>query len=90
MSGKTYIANSKITSSMIGDDMALMDVKGGTYFTLNAVGASIWKALESPKTEDALVAHVTDIFQVEEAECREDVAAILAELEEEGLVEESN
>lgn len=90
MQEKKSVAKPQITSCMIGEDMALMDVQGGTYFTLNTVGAEIWNALSSPCTEEKLVSHITEMFTVDESECRNDVIAILADLKKEGLVEETN
>lgn len=90
MSGVKYSANPKITSSKLGDEMALMDIVGGTYFALNSVGASIWMALDKPCTKDELVARITSQFEVSESVCRPDIAALLEELKGKGLVEESH
>jgi hypothetical protein len=37
-------------SSDLGDEVAILDLKGGTYYGLDAVGARIWNLIQKPRT----------------------------------------
>ena len=62
------------------------------YFTLNAAAVVVWKRLadravvDADKTAEALAAHLTTVFEVDEPTARADVDALLDELQREGLV----
>lgn len=60
-----------------------------SVYTLNAVGAVVWAALEEPRTAGELADRVAAEFEVGEAVARADVARFLRTLLEEGMVEES-
>lgn len=75
-----------VVARSVGDETILLDLETGTYFTLNAVGAVVWKALEAKTGLDAIVDEVLDRFEVDEATARADIDEYLAALVAEGLV----
>lgn len=77
-----------IIAREIGGEMVLLDLEAGTYFGLNPVGARIWTALgEAPQTQTALTALIAEEFDAEGVVIAEDVAALVADLQANGLVE---
>ena len=44
-----------VVSRTVGDDMILLDLESGTYYTLNSVGAVIWKELERGAARDGVL-----------------------------------
>ena len=56
--------------------------------TVNALGAFIWDQLQQPITLDALVARITEEYEVEEATARSDAEEFLAELRQIGALED--
>ncbi|MCU0907231.1 MAG: PqqD family protein [Rhodobacteraceae bacterium] len=70
----------------IGGERALLNLESNNYFTLNAVGASVWPALANPVTLDALVTLVTDNFDVTAEVCRPDIEALLDQMLAAGLI----
>jgi hypothetical protein len=64
-----------------GDEVMMMNAAQGSYIGLNAVGARIWDLLDSEPDADAICARLVAEFEVEEADCRAEVDAFLAELE---------
>lgn len=64
-----------------GDEVMMMNAAQGSYIGLNAVGARIWDLLDSEPDADAICARLLAEFEVEEADCRAEVDAFLAELE---------
>lgn len=73
-------------SSEIGDEVAILDLKAGTYYGLDAVGAQVWELVQVPKS----VGEIRDIFleeyDVEPARCERDLLALLERLAQEGLI----
>jgi len=65
---------------------ALLDMRSGTYFTLNAVGAFIWDKLQPSATLDDLCRSVTSAFDIDQAQCRQHIGALLADLDERRLI----
>ena len=43
-----YVRNSKTISGRLHDEMVMMDIEQGKYFSLNPVATRIWDLLESP------------------------------------------
>lgn len=82
-----FVAVPSVSTCAIGDDLALLDLRSSTYFSLNEVGAQVWKLLETPRSLDEICAAVAGDYAVEPAVCREDVAALLRELGTARLVE---
>jgi hypothetical protein len=52
----------------------------------NAVGTAVWSLLEERRSLDAIVEALMRDHDVDEATCRRDVQAFLAELERAGFV----
>lgn len=69
-----------------GEDLLMMDVKLGRYFNLNSVGARIFTLLEQPMTQRALVAALTDEYEVSEQVALEELETFLGVLLERGLI----
>jgi hypothetical protein len=85
--GKEKLQRSNdLLGAVIGDEMLMMSIEEGCYFSLNAVGARIWELLESPITFDALVARLTAEYDVPADACRREVATFLAALRERGML----
>lgn len=74
-----------------GDGLAILDRKSNNYFSIDAVGISIWKRLNEDPAEgcsmDEIVAAITDEFEVSREVCVSDIRSFLHELERARLVE---
>jgi hypothetical protein len=70
-----------------GDGIAILDLRSNLYFSLNAVGAEVWRRLAAPQTEAELVAHVARHFGVAPGVCGPDLAALIEALAAHGLIE---
>ena len=42
------VADSRVLSSQLGDDVIIMDVENGRYYSVTSVGARIWHELAVP------------------------------------------
>lgn len=63
-----------------------LHIERGACYGFNATATRVWQLLEQPRTLDALVADLVAEHDVDEAECRADLAELLVSLEDEQLV----
>jgi hypothetical protein len=59
-----YTVKPDVVARGVADEMILLDLETGTYFTLNSVGAAIWKHLETGTDREAAIAAVVEQFEV--------------------------
>jgi Coenzyme PQQ synthesis protein D (PqqD) len=83
----TVVAVNDQVSCTLEDEAVVLHLGKGMYYGLNPVGATVWNALQQPKTIAELVTIVTGEFDVEEARCEGDLLTLLGELEDAGLIE---
>lgn len=81
-----YIRNSKSISGRLHDELVMMDIDQGKYFSLNPVATRIWDLLENSLSVDELVKSLTEEYEVEETECRTDVSNYLQQMQKLGLI----
>jgi hypothetical protein len=81
-----YTRNSKTISGRLHDELVMMDLDQGKYFSLNPVATRIWDLLEKPMVMDELCELLIDEYEVDFAQCRKDVDEHLAEMVRLGLV----
>lgn len=74
-------------SRQLDDEVVILDVPSGRYFSLNAVGVVVWDRLADEATIDDLVAAVTAEFEVDPDTARSDIDGLVASLTEAGLLE---
>lgn len=81
-----YARAAGLLEANLGDELVGLDPESGLCFGFNDVATSIWKLLAKPSSFeevwDALVAE----YDVEPAECSAQLARLLDELIERGLV----
>ena len=75
------------SSCPLGDDTVILDLKAGLYFSLDNVGAMIWKLIQQPKSMKELREAVLEAFEVEPEVCERDLQALLRDLATRNLVE---
>lgn len=75
-----------VLGSELGSDVVMLSLRDGMYYGLDAVGAEVWRLIQSPSTIGHIVATIVDIFEVDEARCRTDVVALIASLRDRHLV----
>ena len=76
-------------SAKHNNQTTILDHQAGIYYGLNEVGTFIWEILHnSPADFDHMKNAVLNKFDVNEADCIEDLKEILMELKNAKLVEE--
>lgn len=73
----------------IEEEVVAVDVPTSTYLTANDSGTVLWQALAEGATRDELAALLVDRFGLEPEAAGADVDHFLAQLREQGLLDES-
>jgi hypothetical protein len=68
------------------DELVLVDLAGGEYFSLNGVGTKIWCAAATGKTPVQIAASLVHEYEVEQDTALLDCLHLLDQLLERGLV----
>ena len=82
----TFRANNEVISAELGSEISLLNVTTGVYYTLNDVGASIWRLLLQDTTVANITSSLLDEYHVDEQRCQHDVIRIVQDLREHGLI----
>jgi Coenzyme PQQ synthesis protein D (PqqD) len=83
---KKYIRNSKTISGRLHDELVMLDIDQGKYFSLNPVATRIWDLLEESKGIDELCLVLMEEYEVDPEQCHGEVEEHLNEMVKMGLV----
>ncbi len=72
-------------ASKTGDEMVIMGLTTGRYYSLNAVGARFWELIQKPTTIAAAAASIASEFEVAQAIAEADLVELAAQFVREGL-----
>ena len=88
------ISNGSIVSAVthqvscgLAGEAVILNLQDGVYYGLNTVGARIWNLLEQPTSVEQIHNVLLDEYDIDPDTCVRQVAAILSELAEHGLLE---
>jgi hypothetical protein len=76
----TVVAANDQASCDLGGEAVILDMKSGIYYSLNSVGAQVWKLIQKPSTVSALLAMLLEQYDVEADRCESDLLALLDDL----------
>ena len=85
--GSTVVAAEGQVSSNLGDEVAILDLRGGIYYGLESVGSRIWSLIQEPSTVKDIRDIIASEYEVEPERCERDVIGLIQRLTDEGLVE---
>ena len=72
--------------SDLGDEVAILDLRSGTYFGLNRIGAFVWSLIQSPTTFADVCVAVENEYAVDSHRCAHDLGVLFDELAQHELV----
>lgn len=81
-----YVRNGKTISGRLHDELVMMNLAQGKYFSLNPVATRIWDLLEKPLTIIELCVLLMKEYDVDEAKCKMEVEEHLEKMVRLGLV----
>ena len=71
----------------LDDEVVMMSVEKGSYYSLDPVGARIWNLLEDPIQVSDLIERLMEIYEVDREVCEKETIKFLDSMAKEGLVE---
>ena len=71
----------------VNGEIVALHVEKGQCYGMNAVASRVWALLAEPTSPDQICARLSAEFDVDAETCRTDVAALIAELRSEGLIQ---
>lgn len=83
-----YARNNRTISGRLHDELVMMDLDQGKYFSLNPVATRIWDLLDNPLSTGELCMILVDEYDVEPERCCLEVDEHLQEMIRLGLVTE--
>lgn len=81
-----YIRKDETISGQLDDEMVMMDIQKGKYFSLNPVATRIWELVEIPRSQAEICRILQEEYEVEPSRCSGEVMEFLEELVKMGLV----
>lgn len=86
---RSYSRAVRLMEAELGDEFVALDAEAGRCFGFNNVAASVWRALERPRTFEELRNSLLLEYEVGFEQCSTDLNELLADLVGRGLVEET-
>jgi len=74
------------TTAPVQDELMMLNVEQGAYYSLDPIAAEIWNMLENPLTVNEIVANLLKRYDVSPEQCAEDVLAFLGEMLGNGMI----
>ncbi len=83
----TYIVSPDCVACDVDAGLAILDLRSNTYFSLDQVGADVWRHLSKPATVDDLAAAIAAEYAITPDQCRDDISRLIEDLSRHGLVQ---
>jgi hypothetical protein len=81
-----FTVQQSIAAQPVGDELVLLNLESGIYYSLNPVGACVWSGLLEGKTRAEIVEDILGEFDVTREQAMADVDAFLEKLGAWGLI----
>jgi hypothetical protein len=75
-----------LLTSKIGDEIVLMTIESGKYFSINQVGSQIWEMIKKPVTAEDVCKELIQEYDVGMEQCLNDTLSFLDKLHHDGLL----
>ncbi|WP_129676345.1 lasso peptide biosynthesis PqqD family chaperone [Candidatus Chloroploca sp. Khr17] len=84
----TVVRAEDVMASPVDDELVMMDLERGVYYSLDRVGADIWNRLAQPVAVADLCSQLMQKYAVDQETCETDVLAVLNDMAANGLLAE--
>lgn len=86
MTAKLIKLTDRYIETSIDDEVVLMDLDSGNFFSLTATAATIWSMIDDARDSDAIIACACAEYGCDAAEIAGDVADFLQQMTEAGFI----
>ena len=77
---------SDVMEQAVDDDLIVFDPSSESYYTLNRTAREVWELADGTRTATGIAKKLADRYQTDTAQVAPDVAAIIANLANAGLI----
>ncbi len=74
------------TTAAVHDELMMLNVEQGAYYSLDPIAAEIWKILEQPTAVNDLTEQLQNRYAVSPEQCQADVLEFLEKLKQNGMI----
>lgn len=78
--------NQDILSSSVNNETVMMDVESGQYIGLDPIATRIWELLQNPMPFEKLCQTLTQEYDTNLEQCKQDVATFLKQSQQANLI----
>jgi len=82
----TVVQKPGLLEAEVDGEIVALHIDSGKCYGMNEVSSRIWSMLAASRSVRDVRASLLERYAVDEAECREQVALLLSDLESEGLI----
>jgi hypothetical protein len=86
----TVVASKDQVSADLAEEVVILNLRDGTYYGLDIIGARIWSLIQEPVTVGDVRNVLLEEYEVDQPRCERDLLALLRELSARELVVISN
>lgn len=83
----TIVASADQISCDLDGEAAILNLKSGTYFGLDPVGATVWSLIVQPRRVAEIRDSLLETYDVEADRCSADLLQLLGDLHAHGLIQ---
>ncbi len=83
-------ASEKMLASDLGDEVVMMCIEKGKYYSLQGPSGRIWQLLETPKTLAEISTTLLDEYDVAKDVCEDQLLSLVSQLRDQEIVTCSN
>lgn len=80
-------ASSELVAANLDGEVVILGFKSGSYYSLDHVGGFVWDLLQAPRRVSDLRDAVMNDYEIGQADCEQDLLALLNALAEKQLIE---
>ena len=80
------VASKELAAADLGDEVAILNITTGVYYSLNPVGARIWSLIQEPRSVRDVCNTLGAQYDVDNDRCEQEAIALLQQLAEHELI----
>lgn len=82
-----YKRNEQLIAASMNEEIVMMDVISGKYYSLGVTGGAIWEILKKPQDLEEIVGNLLQEFDISREICSRQVSCFLESAAEKGIIE---
>lgn len=78
--------NPDVLTTLVDDELGMMNIESGYYYTLSPVGKEIWDIIGREKSFESLKESLMGLYEVSKEDCHNQVLELLESMHTNGLI----